>query len=132
MGISPEELNDIINYRLDKSKQTIKEAKDNAALGNWNLTVNRLYYAVFYLALALCLKNNESAKTHNGTYNLFNKKYIATGIFSKEEGRLYRQLFTMRHTGDYDDLFDWTEDDVLPLIPLVEKLLDKMKSLMDK
>lgn len=46
---------------------------------------------------------------------------------TKEEGRLYRQLFSMRTTGDYDDMFDWNQDDVMPLIPQVSALLDKMK-----
>lgn len=130
MGLSPEEISAIIAYRLEKSYQALKEANDNAKLGNWSLTVNRLYYAVFYMALAINLKNQEVSKTHNGTYNLFNRKYIATGVFSTDEGRLYRQLFTMRHTGDYDDFFDWTEDDVVPLLPRVERLLEKMKTLL--
>ncbi len=131
MGLSPEEIAAIISYRVEKSVQALKEAKDNAGLGNWSLTVNRLYYAVFYLALTINLKNQEMAKTHNGVYALFNKKYIATNVLNKEEGHLYRQLFTMRHTGDYDDLFDWTEDDVAPLIPKVESLLLKMSSLLN-
>jgi len=131
MGLSPEEISAIIQYRLEKSNQAIKEAKDNANLGNWSLTINRLYYATFYMALAINLKNKEIAKTHNGTYNLFNRKYIATGILSKSEGRLYRQLFSMRTTGDYDDLFDWGEDDVVPLIPEVEELIAKMKIILE-
>ena len=49
----PEEIKAIIAYRIDKSDQALKEAKDNAALGNWSLVVNRLYYAVFDMALAL-------------------------------------------------------------------------------
>lgn len=130
MGLTPDEISAIIDYRLEKSAQAVKEARDNASLGNWNLTVNRMYYATFYMALAINLKNKEIAKTHNGTYNLFNRKYIATGALSKEEGRLYRQLFTMRTTGDYDDLFDWGEEDVLPLIPKVETLLSKMRTLL--
>lgn len=131
MGLTPEEIATIIGYRLEKSTQAVKEAKDNAALGNWSLAVNRLYYAVFYMALAINLKNKEVAKTHNGTYNLFNRKYIATGVLSKEEGRLYRQLFSMRTTGDYDDLFDWGEEDVSPLIPDVMALLEKMRMILE-
>lgn len=34
----------------------------------------------------------------------------------------------MRQSGDYDDLFDWEEDDVLPIISKVESLLQKMES----
>ena len=35
----------------------------------------------------------------------------------------------MRQMGDYDDLFDWTEDDVAPKIPQVQALVEKLKSL---
>ena len=76
------------------------------------------------------MKDQDTARTHNGTYSLFSKKYIATGILSTEEGNHYRQLFTMRQSGDYDDLFDWTEDDVIPMISRVELLLAKMKTIL--
>lgn len=128
MTLSNDEKNAVVAYRIDKSEQTLKEAKDNATLGNWSLAANRLYYSTFYMALAINLSNGESAKTHNGTFSLFSKSYIATGLLSKEEGSLYRRLFTMRQSGDYDDLFDWEEDDVIPIIPKVESLLHKMKS----
>ncbi len=130
MTLNSEEKRTIIKYRIEKSDTTFKEAKDNAALGNWSLAANRLYYSVFYLALAINLSNGESSKTHNGTYSLISKNYIAKGLLTKDEGSLYRRLFTMRQSGDYDDLFDWEEEDVAPIIPIVEKLLEKMKSLI--
>lgn len=130
MTLNRDEKNAIIQYRIEKSDLTFKEAKDNAALGNWSLTVNRLYYSTFYLALAINLSYGEISKTHNGTFSIFSKNFIATGLLSKEEGSLYRRLFTMRQTGDYDDLFDWEEEDVMPIIPLVSDLLKKMKTLI--
>lgn len=130
MSLSPEEIKAIINYRLEKSAQALKEAKDNASLGNWNLVVNRLYYTVFYIAVALLLKNNSMPKSHNGTYQLFNKDFIATGKLSKEEGRIYRKLFSMRNTGDYDDFFDWEEEEVRPMIAETENLLNTLKNLL--
>ena len=33
----------------------------------------------------------------------------------------------MRQTGDYDDLFDWEEEDVAPIVPKVEALIEKLK-----
>lgn len=130
MQLSQEEIQAIIDYRIEKSRLTFKEAEDNAILGNWSLVANRLYYTIFYLALALNLKNGEPSKTHNGTFSIFSKNYIATGKVSKEEGRLYRQLFTMRQSGDYDDLFDWEEDDVAPLITQVKHLSATLISLI--
>ncbi len=128
MTLNSDEKFAIINYRIEKSRQTFKEAKDNALMHNWSLAANRLYYAVFYLILALNIRNGESTKTHNGAFALFSRRYISTGLLSKEEGSLYRRLFTMRQSGDYDDLFDWEEEDVMPLIPQVEKLLAKIRS----
>lgn len=130
MSLSPEEIKAIIEYRLEKSAQALKEANDNANLENWSLVVNRLYYAVFYIVLALLIKNNNMAKSHNGTYQLFNKDYILTGKLSKVEGRIYRKLFSMRNTGDYDDFFDWEEVDVKPLISETENLLMTLKNLI--
>lgn len=131
MSLSPEEIKAIIGYRVEKSVQALKEAKDNVPLGNWSLVVNRLYYAVFYMALALLFKDNNIAKSHNGTYQLFNKEFITTGKLSKEEGRIYRKLFSMRNTGDYDDFFDWEEEDVKPLISETENLLNTLKNLLN-
>lgn len=127
MTLTQQEKEAIINYRIEKSMQTLKEAKENAQLGNWCLAANRLYYSIFYMAMALNLSAGDYARTHNGTFNLFSQRYIATGRLSESEKHLYRNLFSMRQTGDYDDLFDWDQDDVLPLIPQVECLLEKMK-----
>ncbi len=36
----------------------------------------------------------------------------------------------MRQSGDYDDLFDWEEEDILPIMPKVEALLGKIENLI--
>lgn len=130
MTLTSEEKRNIIRYRIERSRQAMKEARDNATLGNWNLTANRLYYATFYMAIAAILSHGETARSHNGVFNLFSKSYIATGIVDKEAGILYRRLFSMRQSGDYDDLFDWTEDDVAPLLDKTQTLIDSIAKLI--
>lgn len=126
MTLSFEEKKAIIDYRIEKSKQTFKEAVENAQLGNWSLVANRLYYSIFYITLALNLNNGDTAKSHAGTFALFSKRFIQTGQLTQEESCLYRKLMTMRQSGDYDDLFDWEEEDVKPLIPQVKNLMEKL------
>lgn len=82
------------------------------------------------MVLAINLKQGETSKTHNGTFGIFSRNFIATGVLTKEEGSLYRTLFTMRQSGDYDDLFDWEEEDILPIMPKVEALLGKIENLI--
>lgn len=122
----------LIDYRLEKSKATFEEAITVANLGLWNLAANRLYYSTFYMAIALNLKDGINTKTHSGVYNQICLRYCKTGRLSKYENNLYRTLFNMRQVGDYDDLFDWEEEDVKPLIPQVEELLAKFRSFLQK
>lgn len=66
MGLTDEERNDLIMYRLAKSEEVFQEALDVASMNHWNLTVNRLYYAVFHLCSAILLKDGHNARTHSG------------------------------------------------------------------
>ncbi len=36
----------------------------------------------------------------------------------------------MRQSGDYDDMFDWAEEDIKPLIPKVINFIDKILGLL--
>ena len=51
--LSDQERADLVNYRIEKAYRVLQEARDNALLKHWNLTGNRLYYAVFHMCQAL-------------------------------------------------------------------------------
>ena len=40
------------------------------------------------------------------------------------------RLLNMRQAGDYDDMFDWEEEDTIPLFPQVEELLSVLRNLI--
>ena len=44
-------------------------------------------------------------------------------------GKLFHSLFTMRQTGDYDDTYGLTEDDVMPNVNPTEKFIEKVATL---
>lgn len=114
---------DLINYRLERSRETLEDAKLLAEKHRWNSAINRLYYAAYYAVIALLLKENYRATNHNGAKTQFSEQFIKTGLFPKEFGRIYSQLFTWRQKGDYADLFDFTEEKVTPYFEPVEKLI---------
>ena len=132
MPLSREERDILIDYRQDKAQKAIIEAKDNAKLGHWTLAANRLYYAVFHAASALLLRKGFHAKTHAGTIHLLGQKCRGEGMLSNEEYSFISRLQNMRQMGDYDDLFDWTEEDVAPKIPEVEELVEKLKKMSER
>lgn len=82
------------------------------------------------MAHALLLYKGFSAKTHAGTIHLIGQKFIATNILDKSYGRLFSRLYELRQSGDYDDMFDATEEEVLPYFEQVEAFLAKIEGLI--
>ena len=116
MSLTDEERDAIVFYRVQKAKVTLKEAQGIAQLGFWNAVANRLYYACYYMTTALLIYNGHTAQTHSGVIRLFGLNFVIKGIVSKEQSKFYSKLFELRQTGDYDDLYNLTEEDVKPLI----------------
>ena len=132
MGLTEKPKQDLITYRLAKADEVYQEALDVASMNHWNLAVNRLYYSVFHVATALLLSAGYTARTHSGVMRILMKDYVRTGLLTQEDGNLLSSLFNMRHTGDYDDLFDWTQLQVEPLLEPTKMLLEKIKLLVVK
>lgn len=119
---------DLIRYRLSRSKDTFVDARILADKERWNSAINRLYYAAYYAVIALLLKYNLKPTTHNGAKTVFSEHFIKKEIIPKEFGKLYSQLFTWRQKGDYDDLYDFNKENVLPYFEPVQKLIEIIES----
>jgi uncharacterized protein (UPF0332 family) len=130
MGLSAEERNAIVKYRVEKAENAFIEAKDNAKLNHWTLTANRLYYACFHISTALLLKNGYVSKTHSGTISLIGQHFVEKGSLSAEDARMLTRLMNMRTSGDYTDFFEYTENDILPFFKIVEDYISKVKTLI--
>lgn len=125
-----EEKKALIAYRIQKAHDSLKEAKAVANLGFWNLAGNRLYYAAFHMASALLLDKGLVAKTHSGVIHLVGAKFITSGLLSKEDGRLFSRLYELRQSGDYDDMYDATEEDIASFFPRTEQFVRQLESLI--
>jgi uncharacterized protein (UPF0332 family) len=44
----------------------------------------------------------------------FTENFVKNGRIDTKYGKMYSQLFTWRQKGDYDDLFDFSEEKVTP------------------
>lgn len=120
-----------IRYRLEKAQEVYLAAKVLYEASLWNSVINRLYYACFYSATAFLLYNHISAKSHSGVIGQFSEKIVRPGIISIEEFRVYAKLLNWRSKGDYNDLFDFTKEDVEPMMQPVKHLMDKIASLIE-
>lgn len=130
MTLTSEERAALVAYRIKKAADTLAEAEGIAGLGYWNAVANRLYYACYYATGALLITNSYNATTHRGIITLLGLHFIKTRKLSEESGKLYARLFELRQTGDYDDLFSLTEEDVKPLLtPAKEYIMEIQRML---
>ena len=124
--------NDVIQYRIDRAKETLEEAKLMAAHQHWNATVNRLYYACFYIVHALLLSNDHNVHTHSGAKSAFHKNFVKSGQVSPVLSRFYDLLFNKRQSGDYGDLQSFDKEEIAPWLPKAEKFIAAIESLISK
>jgi len=108
------------------------EVKSTMELGYWRLAANRLYYACYYAAVALLIKNGITAHTHSGVINQFGLHFVSKGLIDNEEGKFFKQLFNLRQSGDYDDWFYIDEEDILPLVELAENFITEIEKLINE
>jgi len=123
---------DYIAYRVERARKTFSDAKSLADVRSWNSSINRLYYASFYAVLALFAKHEINSHTHIGVKTQLSLLFIKTGKLDKKYGMLYSDLFDYRQKGDYGDFFEFDEQTVTTLIPLVEQFIIAVEDQLKK
>ena len=123
---------EIVKYRIFRAKETLDDAKILVQNKKWNSSINRLYYAAYYAVTALLLNADINPLSHNGVKAKFSENFILTQKIPKELGKIYSQLFTWRQKGDYDDLFDFDEEKVMPYFKPVEELIRRIEMLLNE
>jgi len=116
MSLSSEERQAIVEFRIEKALRAYEQAKGIVPLKYWETIANRLYYAAYNAVSALLITNGDTAQTHSGVIHVFGLHFVKTNQICKEHSQLYNKLYSMRLTGDYDDTYGLSEQDVLPLV----------------
>ena len=120
----------IVNYRLERAYETLKEADYNPGGGYYNAAVNRLYYACYYAASALLLHYEIEANTHNGVKTQLSMHFVRTGRLSLDYGATFSLLFEKRQASDYSDFAYCDLALVDTLRPRAEAFIDAMERLI--
>ena len=132
MTLRKEDKNALVTYRLQRANETMAEVKGTMQLGYWRITANRLYYACYYAACALLIKNDITAHTHSGVLNQLGLHFVANGMISKEQNKLIKHLFELRQDGDYADWVTINESDITPLLEPAQQFITAIENLINK
>lgn len=124
--------NDLVNYRLERAKESFEDGQILTEKDRWNAAANRMYYACFYIVSAYLAQMNLRATTHAGLKATFNKYLVATGKIKKEDAKIFNQLFGIRQEADYEDFVNIEANEIQPIIPKVKQLIDEIEDLIRK
>ena len=101
-----------------------------ASEAHFNAAINRLYYACFYAASALLVRNGISAVSHAGVKTMLGLHFVSKGILSFEQGKLFSRLFEIRHSGDYDDFVYCDKELFDEYSPKARSFIEAIKALI--
>ena len=92
----------LIKNSIEKSEKALFDA-EKSFLFSLNVVQNRIYYAAFYIVLALAYLDDFSTGKHHQLMGWFNREYIyKNNIFDTKLNKIYQTLFANRQKFDYD------------------------------
>ncbi|MCP4103270.1 MAG: HEPN domain-containing protein, partial [Lentisphaerae bacterium] len=102
----------LIDYRIQRARETVQEAEMSLNHNRFNLAENRIYYSMFYMVQALAAKHDFSTSKHAQLLGWFNKTFVRTGQIDPALGKFYHSGFEKRQEGDYQDFLTFSKDEV--------------------
>ncbi len=120
----------LVTYRIQRSKETMLEARLMINEGYLNGAINRLYYACYYIVIALLIKNGVSVLTHAGTKQMLGLHFVVTGKLTPKISSIFATLFEKRHSSDYDDFAYYDNETLEKLYLQANEFIDAIENLL--
>jgi uncharacterized protein (UPF0332 family) len=115
-----------IKSLIERANRYLKSAKMLLKGGDYESSVSRTYYAMFYSAQAMLLTKNLSFSSHKGVISAFGEHFIKTNIFPKEMGREFNRAFEKRQIGDYEYTFIISKNEAEEVLRYGKKFVEKI------
>lgn len=115
-----------IKSLMERAEKYLRSAKILLKEGDYESSVSRTYYAMFYCAQAMLLTKNLSFSSHKGVISAFGEQFVKTGIFPKEMGRELNRAFEKRQMGDYEYTFVISKNEAEEMLESGKKFVEKI------
>lgn len=116
-----------IEILFDKSENSYDIAKLAFENGRYFSSINRIYYACFYLVEALLLTKDLKSRKHSGVISLFNQHFVHEGDLDYRWFEFFRFLFKERQNDDYDYVRELNGEQVKKFLNEAEEFIDVIK-----
>lgn len=122
--------NELVKYRIEQAKEAILEVEILIEKNLLTLAINRIYYGMFYMLLALALKNGFKTSKHNQLIGWFNKEFVKTGIINQKYGKIINKGYEDRTDSDYGIFVHFEKDEVFLKFNDMKEFISEMEKLI--
>jgi len=91
-----------VEAHIKRSERSLKSAVFLLEKSMYEDAASRAYYSVFHAAKAVLASVEEHPKTHEGVVRMFGKKFVKTGVFPAEMGKMLVLAKGLREKADYE------------------------------
>lgn len=115
MSLDDAKRQELIAYRVEQAKEAMKDVEVLLANHRFQPAMNRIYYGMFYMLLALGLKYRFETSKHVQLIGWFNKTFMKEEIIPRKYGQMLRDAFKNRMNSDYEAFVTFTEAEISEL-----------------
>jgi len=119
---------ELIKYRIKQAKETLAEIEVLLQNRLYKIAVNRIYYGMFYMLLALALKHDFRTSKHQQLIGWFNRNFIKTEKIDVSFGKIINDAFENRSDSDYGIFIEFSEKDVVTMIEDLSLFIKELES----
>ena len=128
--MTPEDRRRMAEVWLAKADQALADAAVLHAERSLVGTANRCYYAMFYAASTLAIRDGLALHKHRAVISFIHRDYVKNGRISLEMGRALLTAFDRRTQGDYHTMLHFGMEEVSEMLEQAGRFVAEVKLLL--
>lgn len=132
MTIEEKDRESLIQYRIEQANETILDVELLLENKRLRSAINRIYYGMFYILLALGTKHQFETSKHAQLLGWFNKNFIHKGLIDSGYGKIINKAYNRRTKGDYDTFVDFEESIVIEMFNEMKDFIAEISKFINK
>lgn len=116
---------------IARAQRYLKSAEILLEDGDYESSVSRTYYAMFYCAEGALLTKELAFSSHEGVIAAFGEHFVKTGLFPRDMGRELNRAFEKRQLGEYEHTFVISNEDASELLVQGRAFCDTIRQWID-
>lgn len=118
-----EDNKELILFRLREAKEALDDAKMLLEKTSYRASINRSYYSMFYSMICLAYSIGIETSKHAHVISTFDKEFVKSGKFTKENSKWVHEAFKKRQESDYLDFKEVNLDEAEKIYFNAERFL---------